>query len=299
MHASSVAQKLACLVALAAACDDGAEAIPVDPGDLDGDGVPNAADRCPLDVDPAQHDEDGDGIGDVCDVCPTVADPPQADRGEVDALAFEDGVGDACDPRPSRGGDKLVALHTFASASTSAWLGDGWTIEGDRVRAAGAARWQARRAQQGDTIGARLVVEELAWLGDAAALAVVVDGDGLGAGRSCAIVPDRDADGFDELETEELGGAIVVKGLPGPTAGPLTIIARRGIDRMGRGRFECRVELADQRAVSAAIDTIDATTTGQYTIATVSADATASSLVVYTSPVGCPTVALACDLPVN
>ena len=46
---------------------------PVDPDDLDGDGILNDADICPTARDPAQHDEDGDGFGDVCDVCPTIA----------------------------------------------------------------------------------------------------------------------------------------------------------------------------------------------------------------------------------
>ena len=35
--------------------------------DVDGDGVPNADDNCPWDINPDQLDTDGDGLGDVCD----------------------------------------------------------------------------------------------------------------------------------------------------------------------------------------------------------------------------------------
>ncbi len=57
---------------------------------LDGDGVPDASDKCPGLYDPAQADADGDGLGDLCDNCPTVANHNQAD-------ANADGVGDACE----------------------------------------------------------------------------------------------------------------------------------------------------------------------------------------------------------
>jgi len=39
------------------------------PGDTDGDGVPDASDDCPTVADPAQSDADGDGLGDACDPC--------------------------------------------------------------------------------------------------------------------------------------------------------------------------------------------------------------------------------------
>lgn len=38
--------------------------------DLDGDGIPDAVDNCPLDGNPAQSDQDLDGQGDVCDPFP-------------------------------------------------------------------------------------------------------------------------------------------------------------------------------------------------------------------------------------
>ena len=287
---------IACMVALACSCDDGVMGTPVDPDDIDGDGIPNERDDCPGTHDPAQHDEDGDGFGDPCDVCPTVADLQQRDRGEVDALAFEDGVGDACDPRPSRGGDKIGALHVFTVDSTPSWLGGGWTIGGDRVSASGTARWQHKRAEQGDGIAARLTVESVAWLDDGASLSVTVDGDGVESGRSCALFADRDTDGNDELEAQELGGVLVVQALSGAVAGPVTLIAQRGIERTGTGKLLCRIEYGDRNA-TAMLPTIDATTTGQYAIAATSAEVVATSLVIYTSPVACPMASLACDLP--
>jgi len=57
---------------------------------VDGDGIPQASDRCPNVHDPAQPDQDGDGDGDLCDNCPALANPAQED-------ADADGVGDACD----------------------------------------------------------------------------------------------------------------------------------------------------------------------------------------------------------
>ncbi|HWU90077.1 MAG TPA: hypothetical protein VN253_22595 [Kofleriaceae bacterium] len=285
------------MVTLACACGDNLlTAPPVDPDDVDGDGIPNERDDCPGVRDPVQHDEDGDGFGDACDVCPTVADPQQLDRGEVDALAFEDGVGDACDPRPSRGGDKLAALHTFAVDETRSWRGAGWTIADDRVTASGAARWQHERAEQGDGIAARLAVASVAWRADGASVAVVVDGDGVESGRSCALFADRDADGNDELEVHELGGAVAVQALAGAVTGPLTIIAQRGLERTGTGELRCRIEYGNRTAT--ATIPIDATATGQYAFAAADAEVSATSLIVYTSPVACPTLdRFACSHP--
>lgn len=54
----------------------------VDPGDLDGDGIPNASDNCPAVFNPirpmdngAQPDSDSDGLGDDCDPSPLPAAP--------------------------------------------------------------------------------------------------------------------------------------------------------------------------------------------------------------------------------
>lgn len=86
---------------IGAACD------PEEDGDLDNDGVPDAADNCPWDKNPAIHgvqpDVDHDGEGDACDPdldedgvsndqdnCTSVPNPDQADTdGDL--------IGDACD----------------------------------------------------------------------------------------------------------------------------------------------------------------------------------------------------------
>jgi hypothetical protein len=39
-------------------------------GDLDGDGIPDTVDNCPLDYNPEQIDTDEDGFGNLCDDCP-------------------------------------------------------------------------------------------------------------------------------------------------------------------------------------------------------------------------------------
>jgi hypothetical protein len=80
---------------------------PGDPGtwelvltdDVDGDGVPDAADDCPLVANADQADADQDGSGDVCDNCPLVFNPDQRDLDQ-------DLQGDACDP--DRDGDGIA-----------------------------------------------------------------------------------------------------------------------------------------------------------------------------------------------
>jgi hypothetical protein len=301
-HAASVAQKLLCGLAVACSCDGGPTAPPVDPDDLDGDGIPNARDVCPLVQDPAQHDEDGDGFGDACDVCPTVADPLQTDQGELDTMImFEDGVGDACDPRPSRGGDRIAALHTFAADTSAAWIGAGWTIAGDRATARGAASWLYTRPASGDSITARLAVASVAWSPGGGWVAVAVDGDGVASARPCTLFADRNGDGNDELEVREPGGAAVVRELSGAVAGPVDLLVQRGVDRRtGTGIIHCSLVApgAPDDTVTVTVATSDDTTTGQYLIAAAGDEVAATSLIVYASPIACPTVtATACDVP--
>lgn len=42
--------------------------------DIDGDGIPDAEDNCPLIPNPDQNDSDADGVGDACDRCACVDD---------------------------------------------------------------------------------------------------------------------------------------------------------------------------------------------------------------------------------
>ncbi len=72
---------------------------PSPPGDVDGDGFPDAWDNCEHVSNPAQEDADGDGLGDRCDNCVEVANGPLAlDEGGNSQLDVDaDGVGNACD----------------------------------------------------------------------------------------------------------------------------------------------------------------------------------------------------------
>ncbi len=119
--------------------------------DSDGDGIANAADKCPTVFDPprpmdddAQPDLDHDGVGDACDptplpadidgdgivneddVCPTIADPTQAD-------ADADQRGDECDACPDDAnplGLCPTPLVTLVQIRTTLSAGDSVTTEG-------------------------------------------------------------------------------------------------------------------------------------------------------------------------
>lgn len=91
--------------------------------DLDGDGVANAADNCPMKANANQANEDGDTQGDACDNC-----PPFPSMG---ADADGDGVGDVCDPHLLIPGDSIALFEGFAGgAIPQGWVATGtWSVQ--------------------------------------------------------------------------------------------------------------------------------------------------------------------------
>jgi hypothetical protein len=72
-----------------------------------------------------QHDEDGDGYPDACDRCPGIAD----DQSDADG----DNVGDACDPSPTEV-NELVLFVSFAD-KTDLWrtIDGTWESDGESL----------------------------------------------------------------------------------------------------------------------------------------------------------------------
>jgi hypothetical protein len=257
----------------------------VDPDDLDGDGIVNASDSCPLSHNPSQHDEDGDAVGDSCDVCPVIGDPAQRDDGEQAALQFGDGIGDACDPRTSRDGDVLAAFHPFTEDTSKEWIGEGWAIGADVARAVSPAHWRHRATHVGDGLYVQAHVSTLVWLSAPGSVGVTVDDEAIeGSGFTCAVARDRDADGHDEIDVHFGSALIKTESLGAPVAGPLVITAWRAIDRERMGVVFCRV--VHQGVMhELLIEGLDDFATGIYSFASRGAITDVTSLVVYTFPV--------------
>lgn len=275
------------LVALAACGDSAALPDAGDPNDLDGDGIANASDNCPHVRNTNQHDEDGDGVGDVCDDCPTIANTNQADTTEAQLLQFPDGVGDACDLRPALAGDRIAAFFPFATeAEAMQWHGDGWTIAGDALHAAVTAQWASNTSAPGTGLAAHADVRSIAWTDPAAYVTVAVDGDGIGTGTACTVYRDRDADGSDELEVHELGGATSTATLGvaiGPSE-PLELTGWRVVDEAHQtGKVTCIARVAG-KTTQVQIPTIDEFWVGTYGLAEMGAGVELASLIIYTSP---------------
>lgn len=271
------------MVVVVGSCDATTDpAVPIDPHDLDGDGIPNASDICPKRFDTTpEHDEDADGVGDACDNCPTVANADQADGGEG-GLQFPDGVGDVCDPRPARAGDKLNKLFTFETDPSKALTGTGWTIANDRAVATGDALWSGVQAALGDGIAAQVRVPLLSWTAAVGDVTVVVDGDGVNFGLACSLVHDTDGDGFDEVVASVLRGESVRRSLGAPLIGEITIRAIRSVDVNRVATFRCQVTHAGVPFELRL--TVEDTGSGDYLMAAHGASTEVTSFVVYTAP---------------
>lgn len=230
------------LACCGAACGGGGVA-----GDLDGDGVPEFEDNCPLLANPGQEDADGDGRGDACDACPTFA-------GSAGKDLDGDGVGDACDvcrevPDPAQD-DKDVDGRGNACDNCPTWPNldqsdidadgkgdlcdsdmDGDGVPNDRdlcPRLAGAAQSDT----DGDGVG------DACDVCPALANPEQVDADEDGVGDLCDVCPaaadpdqsDEDADGFgDACDRCPL--------TPDPTAA--AALADRDGDGVGDGCDNC------------------------------------------------------------
>ncbi|MDB4953855.1 MAG: uncharacterized protein JWO36_1424 [Myxococcales bacterium] len=276
------------VLVLAAACDSHAAVFPdANPDDLDGDGLANATDNCPLVANPSQHDEDGDQVGDACDNCPTVANPNQSDRTELATQQFPDGVGDACDLQPGLGGTKIAAFYSFESAAQAqGFTGGGWTIDADHVAATGAAQWSSVRSVPGNGIMAQVQLSSLTWNDPAGHITVAVDGDGIDGGCGCTVSRDRNADGADELDAYEVRGNTQTVSLGNAVVPdqPLTITAWRAIEELTHtAKITCIVRYAD-KTVTGSVALADDLWSGRYALELAGAHAVAPSLIVYTSP---------------
>jgi hypothetical protein len=271
--------RFACIVVVAiAACgDDGTTTLDANPDDLDGDGVANAQDNCPIRTNTDQHDEDGDAVGDACDNCPTVANANQADTTEAAMNGqFPDGVGNACDLRPGLAGDEIARLYTFsATMQASSFTGSGWTIDADAASSTGDAQWQSRTGELGD--GAILVAEISALSFTAGGeLTIAVDGNGVDSGAACTL---RETG---ELLARDLAGGATVMTTTPALATPITLVAWRSVVGAAAS-VTCRVSLAGASR-SAEAPLADTTVVGNQALVAIGASSSVTSLVLYTSP---------------
>jgi hypothetical protein len=240
---------------------------------------PDARPSCAETADP--HDEDGDGFFDACDNCPAIENN-QADTTEIEMRAFADGVGDACDPRPGASGDDLHGFYSFASdAQGSAWTGSGFSISDDAAHAAGQASWTSARPAASD--GGLLVLAQISSVtfGAAGALSITLDGDGVGAGATCAL-------GGLGVTATEVGGASSTTMFTDAIEPmePMTFSAWRIVVLTPMGRaaeIRCRVTRGGVTK-DARVMLTDDLVSGSHVISVSDASLTIASLSVYTSP---------------
>jgi hypothetical protein len=267
-------------VVLLAACGSGDATPDANPDDLDGDGVQNAQDNCPMRANVDQHDEDADAVGDACDNCPTIANADQRDTTEAGVnMQSPDGVGDACDLRPALSGDHIASLSPFADpAEADRWTGSGWTIANDVASATSDAQWQWKKSNQGG--GAILVAEisELA-LGSGGEVTLAVDGDGVNGGAACTL---REPE---QLIARDLAGGATAMTTVTITA-PATLVTWRLVYLQGTetlAKVTCRVTSAGAtHTVEAPL--ADSIVVGNQALVARAAMTAVSSLVLYTSP---------------
>jgi hypothetical protein len=97
-----------------------------DPGDMDGDLVPNAMDNCPGQANPGQADSDTDGKGDACDACPSESNPgsqvclphlSSIDLGDGPVCVGQTAFGTVTLTGPAQG-DTNVMLQSSSSAAS-------------------------------------------------------------------------------------------------------------------------------------------------------------------------------------
>ena len=115
--------------------------VPLTP-DTDGDGIPDAADNCPLVANPTQADKDGDGIGDACD--PLDGRPPQQQLADLDAavraLGLEKGIANSLLVKIQGASRDLSTGQTSsACGKLDAFVNEVQAQSGNKIPAAAAA----------------------------------------------------------------------------------------------------------------------------------------------------------------
>lgn len=282
---------LAMLALVLGACagDDGG-GVPVDPDDVDGDGVPNASDLCPNRRDPAQHDDDADGAGDVCDNCPATPNPDQADTSERRASPpqFPDGVGDACDRRQTQADDVLARFFPFADpAEANGFTGSGFTIAADALSGT-TGRWQVKRAEQGDGLSVQATITRLAWPQAEGRFELHADGDGVGSGFACAVVHAPGAP--DTLVLTEINGATTSKPLGNlaPTS-RFVMTLSRAYNQLQTGIAGCFFSIDGAAELRIDLTTSDDNPIGTYGLAATDAEVELSAATIFTTPFACDT----------
>ena len=283
-------RRLAMLALVLGGCagDDGGGP-PVDPNDVDGDGIPNESDVCPNRQDPAQHDDDADSVGDACDNCPAAPNLDQADTSERRASPpqFPDGVGDACDRRQTQADDRLARFFPFADpAEANSFTGSGFTVAGDKL-AGTTGRWQVKRGEQGDGLSVQAKITHLVWPQAEGRFELHSDGDGINSGFTCAIVHDGLTD---TLVLSEIGGATTSKSLGQLTpTSTFVMTLSRAFSQLQTGTAGCFFSVDGNAELRIDLTTTDDSPIGSYGLAATNAEVELPSLTIFTTPFACDT----------